>query len=643
MSPRRHLPRAPLAATLALSAAALAAAALVVAVPGTAAAHPGHGAGEGELFAGEGIRTAKQPPVDEGNLPAEITGGVRLVGKAPVANPAGLRGRVADVAAFGDFAYLNAFRDPTCERGGVHVMDISDPANPAEVPDAFIPTSPGSYAGEGIQVIAPVHPAYRGVLLVHQNETCDGSQAVDRTQLGGISLWDVTDPLDPQPLARHVGDVTDELGGTERSPNTVHSMRVWIDERTSRTYAVLVDNEERTDVDIMDISDPRRPVMVNDSLDLAARFGVEQPDPAGLTRVNSHDMDVYRIGDRYVMTMNYWDGGYVLLDVTDPRAVSMIAESDFPAVDEQRALAGEQVAPEGNAHQAELSPDRRFMIGTDEDFEPIRVTATIDGGRYPGTTFVTEQARDTPLISQSRTATGPVTYLGQACDPAAIPRGSGTALVERGTCPFQLKLDHLAAAGYTAGIVFNAPGAECAATFGMIADGAVPLLAVGRPAGLRLLDLPGVTDENACDMPAPGEVAQGAAATVRGEFDGWGYVRLFRTDIPAARDTPGSLTQVGTWAHPLAQNPGFATGYGDLSVHEVAMDPDRQGIAYLSYYAAGLRVVEYGDGGLREIGSFVDRGGNNFWGVEVWRDETGKKYVLASDRDYGLYVFDVGA
>ena len=34
----------------------------------------------------------------------------------------------------------------------------------------------------------------------------------------------------------------------------------------------------------------------------------------------SHDMKVQKIGQRYVMNMNYWDGGYVLLDVTDPRA-----------------------------------------------------------------------------------------------------------------------------------------------------------------------------------------------------------------------------------------------------------------------------------------------------------------------------------
>jgi hypothetical protein len=68
------------------------------------------------------------------------------------------------------------------------------------------------------------------------------------------------------------------------------------------------------------------------------------------------------------------------------------------------------------------------------------------------------------------------------------------------------------------------------------------------------------------------------------------------------------------------------------------MDPDNS-LAYVSYYAAGFRVLQYGRSGIKEVGAFIDEGGNNFWGVEVWHDETGEKYVLASDRDFGLYIF----
>jgi hypothetical protein len=50
-------------------------------------------------------------------------------------------------------------------------------------------------------------------------------------------------------------------------------------------------------------------------------------------------------------------------------------------------------------------------------------------------------------------------------------------------------------------------------------------------------------------------------------------------------------------------------------------------------------VVEYGKNGIQEVGAFIDEGGNNFWGVEVWHDEHGEQFVLASDRDLGLYIF----
>jgi hypothetical protein len=47
---------------------------------------------------------------------------------------------------------------------------------------------------------------------------------------------------------------------------------------------------------------------------------------------------------------------------------------------------------------------------------------------------------------------------------------------------------------------------------------------------------------------------------------------------------------------------------------------------------------KYGPLGLRQVGAFIDEGGNNFWGVEVHKIR-GKQYMLASDRDFGLYIF----
>jgi hypothetical protein len=619
-----------------VAASAMAATAcLILTVPMTASAHPDHdrNGSTKEQFPGEGVVYDKQHDGAGGHLPATKKN-VDLVGKAEVTNPsgAGNTGRVADVFAWGNYAYLNAFREPTCAAGGVHTMDIKDLANPKEIKEAFIPTSPGEYAGEGIQVIRyPKQGAgsFAGDVLIHQNETCDPALSQEG-KVGGISLWNVTNPRKPTPIKLHAGDYTAEDGTAEPNANTVHSMFAWRNDFTKKTYVVLVDNEEFTDVDIMDITDPRAPVLVNDTLDLVELFGVDQEEPPGLTSVFSHDMMVYKHGSRYVMTMSYWDGGYVLLDVTNPAAgaVTLIADQDYAPLDEERLARGQRISPEGNAHQNELSPDHKFMIATDEDFDAYRTQGTIGSGPHAGATYALASGSGTPPVTPENTITGPTTFVGQACE--ALPAGTGIALVERGTCAFQVKLDNITAAGYSAGIVFNnADG--CSGLVSMLAEGTIPFVFTTRTAGLQLL---GAADTScAAATPAPGTAS--ATTTVSAVFDGWGYVRLFRTDIP--KSGAGSIKQVDTYAIPESQDEAFAEGFGDLSVHEVAMDP-RQGLAYLSYYTGGLRVVKYGAKGITEVGRFIDEGGNNFWGVQVLQ-RGGKTYVLASDRDYGLYIF----
>lgn len=187
--------------------------------------------------------------------------------------------------------------------------------------------------------------------------------------------------------------------------------------------------------------------------------------------------------------------------------------------------------------------------------------------------------------------------------------------------------------------MFQNVRADCLDGLTMLAAGSIPYVFVNRTTGLKLLGVAGVTDATACATATPGSAPVVVSTTVQAVFDGWGYVRLFGVNIPNQLGKTGSINQIDTYPIPEAQDPAYARGFGDLSVHEVAMDPDDSKIAYISYYAGGFRVVEYGPGGIREVGAFIDQGGNNFWGVEVWKDENGQKYVLDSDRDFGLYVF----
>lgn len=650
---------------------------------GTALAHPDHpdhpdrpGAAE-ELFPGEGVR-----PVTDGGKNDEGDGGhlepkqenVNIVGKAEVTNPArpddpaGNDGRVTDVFAYDhpdlpdgeqSYAYLGAFfqtqYEDQCEATGVHVIDINDLENPVEVEDAFVQTSPGNYVGEGVQVIRIDDRD----ILIHQNETCTTATAEDGP-FGGINLYDVTDPLNAETLTAHVGDaVLDDQGEPTGSSNTVHSFYAWYDQEDDATYAVLVDNEELTDVDIMDISDPENPVLINDTLDLAALFGVEQESPDNLTSIFSHDFDVQRTPDgRYIMVVNYWDGGYVLLDVTDPTPgdVTLVQETDFEELDPERLARGEEIAPEGNGHQGEQSPDFEYLIGTDEDFAPFRFEANLDDG----TEIAVGVGDDGATPEQGATFTaeaGDIVFLGSGCtaDGPLLPAadtGVTIGMVERGACTFSEKVGNVEAAGYGVAVVVNSSVAgNCSVVINMSTPGdiTIPGYFVGRDTGFALFG-DDTYDEDACQTgtqvfpAAEGDTnADGQGFTVASTFEGWGYVRLYDTDIEAEGET---ITEtVDTYAVPESQDAAFAQGFGDLSVHEVAIDPNRipsadePGLAYISYYSAGFRVVEYGPDGIDEVGALIDTEGNNFWGVEVY-ERDGETFALASDRDYGLYIFD---
>jgi hypothetical protein len=131
--------------------------------------------------------------------------------------------------------------------------------------------------------------------------------------------------------------------------------------------------------------------------------------------------------------------------------------------------------------------------------------------------------------------------------------------------------------------------------------------------------------------------AVGERVDVTAVFDGWGYVRLL---------DPRTMQNLDTYAVEETKLESNAVGAGDLSVHEVDPDLFEDDLMHLSYYAAGyraVRVVPTATGArLEEVASFIDEGGNNFWGVHPIADRRagreGETLVLLSDRDYGLYV-----
>ena len=598
-----------------------------------------------------------QNGTDEGHLPdgPGAWGKIELVGQLEVSGAA--EDLVADVAAYGNYAYLANWGEADCagpETGGVNtpdsgawVIDISNPAAPKEV--GFIAMPQDTRPGEGMQVVHVETSKFTGEILVMNAEACG------KNYKGGFMLYDVTNPRRPKKLTEGFGERT----GSDA--HETHSAFVW--QYGGKAYLVTQDSADLADVDIYDISNPRRPRMITE-LDLND-YDVAQFD-LNLADSNLHDMTVKCMtsgayAGKCIMIASYWDGGYVLLDVTRPASPLFLGDTDFASIDpELFAQTGISLTPEGNAHQAEFTRDNRFFIGTDEDFSPYRaLIKTDDGGQYPAGEF----GWTIPTADLAGPVNGPTVYGGYGCpaDRGSIPNASTLTLaadeeailvLQRGpvgaaACFFSEKVETAQLLGYDAVIVANhhdgalggdAPDLQICGSQGHTFDVAISGLCVGHRGMHELFDDPNAADNFTYpeSVPAVGTVGDDVAIT--SQFDGWGYVQLFDAV---------TRTNLDTFAIPEAMNPAYASGFGDLSVHEVATDPTDASLAYLAYYSGGVRAVQIQCSGaatstctLVEVGGYLSPAGNDIWGIEVVADprNPNEVLILASDRDYGLLV-----
>ncbi|MGH3711967.1 MAG: hypothetical protein ACRDT4_00660 [Micromonosporaceae bacterium] len=575
-----------------------------------------------------------------GHLPGSSEN-VELVGQLTVSGASGADkpGHIADVASHRDFAYLAARRLNTspCGVGGFYTVDISDPANPTEVSFTAFPL--GTYPGEGMHVIEVNTPAFKGDVLVTNNENCGvpGSQ-------GGISLYDVTDPHHIAALAVGFGDRTPLTGNRA---HTYHSAFGW--QAGKRAFVMAADNEEQAtlDVEIIEITDPRNPVFLRETgwndWPAATSFGLGDT-------VFNHDFQVKKVSGHYLGLLSYWDLGWVILNLDDPANPVFVRDSRHPSPD---PLLGFE-PPEGNSHQGEWSHDNEFIIGTDEDFSPTRLDFQITTGPHAGR-YGAGQFGWTIPISQLPNGefTGNTVWGGTGCvedtdgngvsDRDEVPPKSATGaeivVFTRGTCFFSIKVESGQLAGYDKAIVIQS---HAGSRGGQLADGffcggqghafdiTSSAICIGHRAGHLLFDdAPNYTGPDGQDIPLG---TLGASVLAKSAFDGWGTVHLLNGR---------TLAEIDNYAVPEGIDPAFQTGFGVLSVHEVAMDK-AENLAYLSYYDAGMRVVRFGAGGMEEVGHYIHEDGNDFWGVQAHRlpaDPTETTYILGSDRDSGLWIF----
>jgi len=578
---------------------------------------------------------------------------MELVGKLDLTS---VDGGIADVAAFGDYAYLNAFSPecagrPGAQGTGVHVVDISDPGAPHKV--GFIPAHPNSYVGEGIHIVHASTPSFTGDILIHNNETCNATEFAP----SGASLWDVTDPTDPKPLKLNFGDPSPAVAG--QTYHTTHSAQLFVQRGAlggkDRVIATLQDNQDLDDVDIFDVSDPSSPVMLSEQ-------GLEdwpgaQGSYANGDTVFHHDMQHKRIDGHDYLLVSYWDAGQVLLDIDDPANPVFVTDSDYRFPD---PLMPDFEIPEGNSHQAYWDADNEFIVSTDEDFSPFRTDFAMTSGPNAGPYGAGEFGFTVPVDSRpGGQINGPTVFGGRGCisggpdavgDPApppasaiaAAPGEEKAVVFSRGGCFFSTKIHSGQNLGYDVVIIGQS---HAGARGGLLPDSffcggqgheftiTASAICIGhRAMHLMFDDTPEYTGADGVDIPLGALGANYMAST---EFDGWGYVQLHD-----ARDA--NLRIIDSYAVPEALDEDFAEGFGTLSVHEVKTDPrEKVNLAYISYYNAGARVVKLSyKHGIVEKGFFIDEGGNHFWGTFPHRlgKSRGAPLLLFSDRDRGLYI-----
>lgn len=519
-----------------------------------------------------------------------------------------------DVATYKNLAFVGKWSGP-CPGSGVDVIDISQPATPALL--SHTPEHPDT----SMEVMRPLRIGTRDVLAIGLQDCRKPIPGV--TARAGLELVDVTDARNPSELSFF--DV-DAFG---RQVIGVHELDVT---RTpdGRSLALLAapglepatadpgGHGGKGDLLIVDISDPTDPV-------LTGSWGV-LGDPAlgvdfyrSVRRGNDARTLLHSVRaghDGTVAYLSYWDAGVIVIDISDPSKPRYLGRTTYGP------------AAEGNAHSVAEADGGRLIVQADEVTSPfqLRLTSSAFAGERPAAPGSFSRPLGT---DPSQSMSGPVAFVGRGCgaDTYLADPASKVALVERGACRFDEKVARAQRAGATGAIIFDDQAnaddigpmdgsRHVVLPNGGAVDIDIPAVLVNRDTGLGLRDSGPLT-----------------TATAASTFGGWGYVTLW--DV---RDRHHPV-QVGEFATPEVFDPS-RTGAGLWTVH----NPEVRGSTLVaSWYSDGVRVVDISRPSRpREIAAWTGAGAPaDAPPVSIWGVAISGNVVLASDRNFGLYVLQL--
>ena len=532
-----------------------------------------------------------------------------------------------DVAGWKDLAFVGKWRE-ACPGTGVDIIDIKRPKKPVKIADTL------DYADTSMEDMQVMKIRGRDILGIGLQDC--GNSMTEGTV--GLELYDITNPRNPQFLSLFNG----EDFGMEAEHGHVHELDLT---RTpdGRTLALLAspDLEALTsnpplfddgigDLLIVDITDPSNPTLLS-------HWGVLQEPALGLgvylsvlsggdARTLDHSVRANKDGT--LAYVSYWDAGFIILDISDPADPVFVGRAAY--------MPGE----EGNAHSVDESPNGRILAAADEDFSPFELQFT--SSAFAGMREAFEGQFTVPIATLSdRAMDGEVVHVGRGCpadaalglpvaDPYLADPAGKIALIERGLCRFDNKVARAQLAGAIGAIVYN-NAANGETPFLMGGDNPVLL---GSPDVIgTAVTIPGISVVRSTGLLLVGGTPP-VTAKAEAFFNGWGALRFIDISDPA------NPVLLSTFATPNTNNVDVALD-GIWSVH----NPEWHGTkVFASWYSDGIRVLDVRDATApEEVAFWVGAGAPaDAPPVNIWSVVPHEGLLLASDRNYGLYILKLG-
>lgn len=574
---------------------------------------------DGSAPAGAGATTAEQPngPTDTPFPRATPTpradqqaSNMELVG-ALALKPSS-NGSHADVAAYKQLAFVGTWQG-TCPRSSVRIIDISDPTQPTEL--ATTPQRPGV----AMEDMAAMEIGGRDVLAIGL-QAC-GQSLLPAGIVTGLELIDISDPANPKRLSVFETNGVHEFGLTKTPDGRAIALLA-----IPNVEAESANEDGRGgtgDLIIVDLSDPLQPRQI-------AEWGVQDDPSFGPVIARELEQGSFpgtflhsvRAGpDGSRAFLSYWDAGVIILDIRDPAQPRYVSRTTYSATEE------------GNAHSIAVSDDGSLLVEANEDFSPesLMITSNALEGRHV--------VLPLPYAGSADTATlrGNLAKAGRGCPADSVPNQAAEdpytddvqdaiALIERGGCNVDQKIARAQLAGATGVIVYGA--GDYPDMRDLEGENRVQL---SGNEDVRLT-IPAVY-ANVRTGRALAEATQPVTVSAAPAFDGWGGLRIFDLGDPQNPALLSTFATTNTNNQALAEaQPGARWSAHDPDLHE--------NLLFVSWYSDGVRAIDISDPAKpREVGYWTGKGAPgaappvDIWGIVVHGD-----LVLASDRNFGLYI-----